>query len=130
MRFTAALVFAVLTAAAVAPAQTQSGTARSGGYTPPNDFEFACPMRAVTAVLKTISPEGHLTFESKGRLMVAKATDETLFRIPGYSKQELKEGALVKLQPNARAKMRICERNGLVYEMKVLDQPRRGDKKR
>ena len=117
---------AALLVAACAAASAQSSTARPGGYVPPNDFEFACPMRAVTATLKTISPEGHLTFEHKGRLMVAKTTDETLFRIPGYTKEELDQGALVKLKPNAKAKMRICERNGLVYEMKVIDQPKSG----
>ena len=83
-------------------------TAQYGDYRSPNDFEFACPMRAVTAVLKTISPEGHLTFESKGQLMVAKTTEETLFRIPGYSKDELKAGALVKLKAGSKAKMRFC----------------------
>ena len=93
-------------------------------YDSPNNFEFACPLRAVKATLQTISPEGHLTFYSKGELMVAKTHEETLFRIPGYSQDELKEGAVVKLRPNAKVKMRVCDRDGLVYEMKVVEMPK------
>ena len=116
MRFLALLVFT----ATLATAQF-SGPGATPGSRPPE----TCPLRWVkNAQLERISDEGHLVFRSKGELMVAKTTSETRYQIPGYSKRQLHAGALVKLKPGTRARMRICERTGEVVEMKILELPK------
>ena len=79
-----------------------------------------CPLRAVDGTIQTISPQGQLTIDSKGELVVGQITSETRFLIPGYDKKQIPEGVSVKFPPGTRAKFRICERNGEVVDMKVV----------
>ena len=92
----------------------------SGQYVPPGMQLDGCPLRAVDATIKTISPQGQLTLDSKGELIVAQITSETRYRIPGYDKKQIQEGLTVKFPPGTRAKFRICQRNGEVMDMKVV----------
>ena len=90
-----------------------------GQYTRPGMQLEGCPLRAVDAKIQTISPQGQLTLDSKGELLVAQITSETRFLIPGYDKKQIQEGLTVRFPPGTRAKFRICERNGQVVDMKV-----------
>jgi hypothetical protein len=94
----------------------------SAQFVPPGPQTEGCPLRVVDGVIKTISPQGQLTVESKGQLAVAQITSETLIRIPGYEQKQIQEGITVKLPPGTRAKMRVCDRNGEVYDMKVVEE--------
>lgn len=111
------LLLAFLTVAA-------SQAAAQGGYISPNSHGEGCAVRSVTAVLERISPEGHLVLDVKGDIMAAKTTERTRYRIPGYTKKELRKGALVHLKPKTRARMRICQTTGEVLDMRVLDVPK------
>ncbi len=111
------LVLAFLTVAA-------SQAAPQGGYVTPNSHGEGCAIRSVTAVLEKISPEGHLVLDVKGDFMAAKTTERTRYRIPGYTKKELRKGAAVHLKPKSRARMRICESTGEVLDMRVLELPK------
>ena len=96
-----------------------------GQYVPPGPQMEGCPLRAVEATIKTISPQGQLTLDSKGELIVAQVTSETRYQIPGYDKKQIQEGLTVKFPPGAHAKLRICERNGEVIDMKVLPEKKK-----
>ena len=84
-----------------------------------------CPLRAVDGTIQTISPQGQLTIDSKGKLVVAQITSETRYQIPGYDKKQIQEGLSVKFPPGSRAKFRICERNGEVIDMKLLEDKKK-----
>jgi hypothetical protein len=99
-------------------------------YTRPGPQEEGCPLRAVDAVIKTISPQGQMTLDSKGELLVAQITSETRYHIPGYDKKQIQEGITVKFPPGTRAKLRICERNGEVFDMKVVEDKKTKEKKK
>ena len=112
MRF---LAFAILLA-----------TSLSAQYQRPGmDLESGCPLRAVDAKIRTISPQGQLTLDSKGELIVAQITPETRYLIPGYDKKQVQEGLTVTFPPGTRAKFRICQRTGEVIDLKLI-----GDKKK
>ena len=102
----------------------------SAQYTRPGPQEEGCPLRAVDGVIQTISPQGQLTIDSKGQLMVAQITSETRYQIPGYDQKQIQEGVTVKFPPGTRAKFRICDRNGEVFDMKVVDDKRDKKKKK
>jgi len=107
---------ALLLLAAALPAQ----------YTRPGmNIEGGCPLRAVDAKSQTISPQGQLTLDSKGELIVAPLTPDTRYRIPGYEKDQIQEGLTVKFPPGTRAKCRICQRNGDVVDMKVIEDKKK-----
>lgn len=105
------LVLATLCAASTLSAQ----------YAPPGMQLEGCPLRAVDATIQTISPQGQLTLDDKGKLVVAQITSETRFLIPGYDRKQIQEGLTVRFPPGTRAKLRICERNGEVIDMKVVE---------
>ena len=102
----------------------------SAQFVPPGPQTEGCPLRAMEAVIKTISPQGQLTLDSKGELIVGQITSETLIRIPGYDQKQITEGITVKLPPGTQAKLRICERNGEIYDMKVVEVKKKKDKKK
>lgn len=106
-----------------------AGASLSAQYKRPGmDLESGCPLRAVEATIKTISPQGQLTLDSKGELIVAQITSETRYRIPGYDKKQIQEGLTVKFPPGTRAKLRICQSNGEVVDMKVIEDKKKKKK--
>ncbi|MEZ5366660.1 MAG: hypothetical protein R2748_31045 [Bryobacterales bacterium] len=100
----------------------------SAQYVPPGPQTEGCPLRAVDGIIKTITPQGQLTIESKGQLRVAQITSETHMRIPGYDQKQIQQGLTVKLPPGTRGKFRICERNGEIYDMKVVEDKKKKKK--
>ena len=54
-------------------------------YVPPGQQTTGCPLRNVDARIKTISPQGQLTLDAKGELVIGQITSETRYQIPGYS---------------------------------------------
>jgi hypothetical protein len=98
-------------------------------YVRPGPQMEGCPLRAVEATIQTISPQGQLTLDSKGELIVAQITSETRYQIPGYDKKEIQEAPTVKFPPGTRAKFRICQSNGEVMDMKVLEDKKNKKKK-
>ena len=97
----------------------------SAQYVRPGPQTEGCPLRVVDGVIKTISPQGQLTIESKGQLHVAQITTETHMRIPGYNQKQIQEGLTVKLPAGTRGKFRICERNGEIHDMKVVEDKKK-----
>lgn len=98
-------------------------------YVRPGPQLEGCPLRSVDATIQTISPQGQLTLDSKGELIVAQITTETRYQIPGYDKKQIQEGLTVKFPPGTRAKFRICQSNGDVVDMKVLQDKKQKKKK-
>ncbi len=94
-------------------------------YTRPGMQLEGCPLRAVDGRIQTISPQGQLTLDHKGELIVAQITDQTRFLIPGYDKKQIQEGLTVRFPPGTRAKFRICQRNGEVVDMKVVEDKKK-----
>ena len=100
----------------------------SAQYVPPGMQLEGCPLRSVDATIQTISPQGQLTLQDKSQLVVAQITSDTRFLIPGYDKKQIQEGLTVRFPPGTRAKFRICERNGEVIDMKVVEDKKRKKK--
>lgn len=100
----------------------------SAQYVPPGMQLEGCPLRSVDATIQTISPQGQLTLDDKGKLVVAQITSETRYLIPGYDKKQIQEGLTVRFPPGTRAKFRICERNGEVVDMKVIEDKKKKKK--
>jgi hypothetical protein len=48
-----------------------------------------------------------------------KIAEETAFRIPGATKEELKDSPLSKVPRNAKVKILFCSKNGVPVEVKV-----------
>jgi hypothetical protein len=59
----------------------------------------------------------HNTFTVAGRTF--KIGEETAFRIPGATKEELKDSPLSKVPRNAKVKILFCSKNGAPVEVKV-----------
>jgi len=84
-----------------------------------------CPLRSVKATVEKIGPNGGLVLRTKKNdVMAALVTGETLLRIPGYSQDDLDRGQLIRLSVGTPAKLQICERDGTVYELKLLEKPK------
>jgi hypothetical protein len=73
----------------------------------------------------TTSVEGNITFldlETKTFRVgdrKFKAVDNTAFRIPGATKDELKNAPLSKLPRDGRVKVQYCTKDGVPVEVKV-----------
>ena len=96
--------------------------AASAQYVPPGPQETGCPLRAVDGRIQTLSPQGQATIDAKGELVVAQLTDETRYQLPGRSGKAIKKGLQMQLPVGTRAKFRICERNGEVYDLKIIEE--------
>ena len=85
-----------------------------------------CPLRSVKAKIEKIGPNGGLVLRTlkKNDVMAAIVTDDTLLRIPGYSQDDLDRGQLIKLAVDTPAKIQICELNGQIYELRLLEEPK------
>lgn len=118
------ILFAAFVVSLPLPAQQPNISGGTPGVVRPGP-QAGCPLRAVKARIEKVSPQGELVLDAKGRLMVAKITDETRFDIPGYDRKQLRKGANVSLAPDTEVRARICERNGEVYHLKVLSDAKK-----
>lgn len=88
----------------------------SGTITPGSKGGARC---ATTSVVGTI---GYLDVEQKS-FQVAdrsfKVAAETVFRIPGATKEELKNAPLAKMPKDAKVKVTYCTKDGAPVEVKV-----------
>ncbi len=115
----------------LAPLLLLSATSASAQYQPPGPQTNGCPLMAVEARIDTISPKGEmvLTEVKKGELVVARITEDTHFRLPGYSPKQIKEAPSVTFPQGTVAKFLICSLNGDVVDMKVPEDLSRKSKK-
>lgn len=90
---------------------------------PPGPQTNGCPLLAIEARIDTISPKGEMVMTElkKGDLTVARITEDTHFRLPGYSPKQIKEAPSVTFPQGTIAKFLICSLNGDVVDMKVGD---------
>ncbi|MBI1352894.1 MAG: hypothetical protein GC160_01010 [Acidobacteria bacterium] len=117
-----------LGAAALLALAPGAPTAAWGQYQPPGPQINGCPLRAVDAVIESISPKGEMVLNERGETIVGRITTETRYRISGYSQKQIQEAPSIQFPPGTRAKFLICEANGDVIDMKVVEDLRR-DKK-
>lgn len=110
----------ILMILAATPARPQGA---EQGYIPPGPQD-GCPSHNVKALIERISPQGEMILRVKGELMVAKITNDTRYRIPGYKQKTLSMGVAVQLPANTEARLRICHTNGEVLFMRVLSLPK------
>ena len=96
-------------------------TTAAAQYLPPGPQTNGCPLLALEARIDTISPKGEMvmTDMKKGELVVARITDETHYRIQGYSPKQIKEAPSVTFPKGTTAKFLICSLNGDVVDMKT-----------
>lgn len=115
----------------LAPLLLLTASAASAQYQPPGPQTNGCPLLAVEARIDTISPKGEmvLTEVKKGELVVARITEETHFRLPGYSPKQIKEAPSVTFPQGTVAKFLICSLNGDVVDMKVPEDLSRKSQK-
>lgn len=105
----------------LAPVLLLAASGASAQYLPPGPQTNGCPLLAVEARIDTISPRGEmvLTEVKRGELVVARITEETHYRLPGYSAKQIKEAHSVTFPKGTVAKFLICSLNGDVVDMKV-----------
>ena len=94
----------------------------SGTITPgARPGNMTCPTESADARLVAIDVESNeIQVESKknGKLKM-RVLDATIFRVPGASKQDLKDSPLKTLQPESEAKVYYCKDSYELLEIKV-----------
>ncbi len=122
-----------LTQASLAPLMLLTALAASGQYMPPGPQTNGCPLLATEARIDTISPKGEMVMTDikNGELIVARITEDTHFRLQGYSPKQIKEAPSVTFPSGTVAKFLICSLNGDVVDMKQgEDLSRKSQKER
>jgi hypothetical protein len=120
----------------IVPLALGAAAAAPGQYLPPGPQTNGCPLLAIEARIDTISPKGEMVMTDlkNGELVVARITDETHYRIQGYSPKQIKEAPSVTFPQGTTAKFLICSMNGDVVDMKVAGEEdelsRKAQKKR
>ena len=97
-------------------------------YMPPGPQINGCPLRAVDAVIDSISPRGEMVLDENGEIVVARITTETRYRISGYSQKQIQEAPTIQFPAGTRGKFLICDLNGDVVDMKVVEDLKRKKK--
>src|SRR5205823_2021510 len=88
----------------------------SGTITPGGKAGMKCSTTSVEGVISFLDVESK-TFTVGSRTF--QVADSTAFRIPGATKDELKNAPLLKLQKDTKAKVVYCSKDGMPVEVKV-----------
>ena len=88
----------------------------SGTITPGSKAGLKCATTSVEGTLTFLDVETG-TFTVGDRKF--KAVDNTAFRIPGATKDELKNAPLSKLPKDGKVKVQYCTKDGVPVEVKV-----------
>jgi hypothetical protein len=88
----------------------------SGTITPGSKGAVKCPTTSVEGTISFIDVE-QKEFTVSGRKF--KVSDNTAFRIPGATKDELKNAPLMKLHNDEKVKVRYCTKDGMPVEVKA-----------
>jgi hypothetical protein len=88
----------------------------SGTITPGSKAAAKCPTTSVEGSISFIDVE-QKEFTVSGRKF--KVSDNTAFRIPGATKDELKNAPLMKLHNDGKVKVLYCTKDGSPVEVKA-----------
>jgi hypothetical protein len=88
----------------------------SGTITPGSKASAKCPTTTVEGSISFIDVE-QKEFTVSGRKF--KVSDNTAFRIPGATKDELKNAPLMKLHNDGKVKVLYCTKDGSPVEVKA-----------
>ncbi len=107
------LILVFLCSAAAFASGTITPAARPGGS--------RCATSTIEGVISKVDVESKMfaVAGAKGEARNFKAAQDTVFRIPGASKEELKNAPLSKVGTNARVKVFYCSKDGSPVEVKV-----------
>jgi hypothetical protein len=104
------ILFILCSAAAFGSGTTTPGSKAGGGR---------CATSTIEGTVSAVDVE-RKTFVVRGRKF--KVAGDTAFRIPGATKEDLKNAPLSKVTPNARAKVLYCSKDGTAVEVKLERQ--------
>jgi hypothetical protein len=93
-----------------------SAIASASGTTTPESTFTNCATTSLEGAVGSLDVT-HNTFTVAGRTF--KIGEETAFRIPGATKEELKDSPLSKVPRNAKVKILFCSKSGAPVEVKV-----------
>ena len=107
------LFLALLASAAAFASGTVTPGARPGGN--------RCAMSTIEGVISKVDVESKLfsVAGAKNEAREFKVNPATMFRIPGASKEALKDAPLSRVTTNARVKVSYCTKDGSPVEVKV-----------
>jgi hypothetical protein len=88
----------------------------SGTITPGSKAGLKCAMTSVEGNISFLDVESK-TFTVGDRKF--KVSDNTAFRIPGATKDELKNAPLSKVPKDAKVKVQYCTKDGSPVEVKI-----------
>ena len=107
------LILVLLCSAAAFASGTITPKARAG--------KSRCATATFEGVISKVDVESKMfsVAGAKGEARDFKVGQDTLFRVPGASKEELKNAPLSKVGTNARVKVFYCSKDGTPVEVKV-----------